>query len=819
VERVYPRELGALTEGETTLVVGRLSGEPPKEVRVRTLRGESMQPLERVEIDDHGDLRRRWANGRLAEMLASGEGRAALVDLGVRQGIVTPVTSLYVPTSAEMTTAQKQQIERGRRTRAVLPKAKPKKEPEEQSEKRGLFDGLIGRDESAPAEPKPERADASADNKEGGTGTRAKGEEGSMGKRSAAAAAATAEPAAEAPVAAMPMAAPPAPAGMDQLQPRDAEDELAAAEPRPGSGAARAPSTARNEYDLPSPAQLAPRAPSAPPAKPRSTTGLGNIGTIGHGGGGRAQSTLSGEHATPRPRVIGGDMTIDGELVGGKRESAEGWLEARSGELRLVVHIDDPGRIRRPCSKAADLPFAERQRLWAERLSPLAGQAQAMHAAYIAAMRSCELPTARERKAFTRIALSLLPEVGTKVAFYRRLVSEPAIADTVYRTILARVITQDDLRALQAALGLATADPVELEAALAKATTARERATVLVRFAARYPDDRSLQLSLLDALEDAGDEGAALALARKLLRRSDADARVRTAVGELYLRLAERAGSSTAQRESLEREAKRAFGELVEFSPEDPVARRRLGDLLRAHGYHAEAQRQYETLAKLSPDDPSVFLLLASAAEGLGKLEEAVRWTEKGAKAGSPDASQGPHVTARALAATFLAWGRLEARRENKKDELEALGARLARVMADERREGGTRIVLSWSHPDLHPSLWTDASGRMGPAPEGDATMGVAQAIARQGPVRIEVRVERGELEAAARLGAEAVLTVVSDEGTDGEVIHREKLVFARSGPTPVLLLEGKALRRVEADTQGAEPARAPTPGGRGAGR
>jgi len=822
VERIYPRELGALTEGETTLVVGRLSAEAPKELRVKTLSGETVLPLERVEIDDHGDLRRRWANGRLAEMLASGEGRAALVDLGVRQGIVTPVTSLYVPTSAEMTTAQKQQIERGRRTRAVLPKAKPKEEPEEQSPKRGFLDGLIGGDKAAPSASEPEQVEERADNKEGGTGTRAKGEEGSMGKRSQAAAAATAEPVAEAPVAAAPVAAPSAPAEMEKLQPRDAEDALAA-EPKPDSGAARAPSTARNEYDLPSPAQLAPGAPPpppAPPAKPRSATGLGNIGTIGHGGGGQAQSTLSGEHATRRPKVVGGDMSIDGKLVGGNRDQAEGWLEDRSGQLRLVVHIDDPGRIRRPCSKAADLPFAERQRLWAERLSPLAGQAPGMHAAYLTAIRSCELPTARERKAFLRIAISLLPEVGTKVALYRRLVSEPAIADAVYRSILARVVTQDDLRALSAALGLATADPVELETALAKSTTASERASVLVRFAARYPDDRSLQLAMLDALEDAGDDGAALALARKLLRRSDADARVRTAVGELYLRVAKkRAQATPAEREQLEREAKRAFGELVEFSPEDPVARRRLGDLLRAHGYHAEAQRQYETLAKLSPDDPSVALLLASAAEGLGKLEEAVRWTEKGAKAGAPDASQGPHVTARALAATFLAWGKLEARREGKKEELEALGARLARVMADERREGGTRVVLSWSHPDLHPSLWTDASGRLGPAPEGDPTMGVAQAIAGKGPVRIEVRVERGELEAAARLGAEAVLTVVSDEGTDDEVIHREKLVFARSGPTPVLLLDGKTLRRVEAEAPSTEPARAPTQGGRGAGR
>jgi Flp pilus assembly protein TadD len=824
VERVYPRELGALTEGETTLVVGRLSGEVPKELRVKTQRGESVLPIERVEIDDHGDLRRRWANGRLAEMLASGEGRAALVDLGVRQGIVTPVTSLYVPTSAEMTTAQKQQIERGKRTRAVLPKAKPKEEPEEQSPKRGFFDGLLSGDKSMPAASEPERAEANADNKEGGTGTRARGEEGSMGKGSPVSAAATAEPAAAVPTdqAPMPAAAPSAPAEQEKRRELDFDDEVAAAEPKPDSGLERSKPSPRNELaDALSPAQSAPGSPPPPPAKTETATGLGNIGTIGHGAGagGLAGGRLSGQHATGGARVRGGDMTIDGELVDGKRDSAEGWLEQRDGRLRLVVDIDDPGRIRRPCSKAADLPFAERQRLWAERLSPLAGQAHAMHVSYLAAIRSCELPTSRERKAFMRIAISLLPEVHTKVALYRRLVSEPAIADAVYRSILARVITQDDLRALSAALGLATVDPLELEAALAKATTAQERASVLVRLAARYPDDRSLQLSLLDTLEDAGDEGAALALARKLLRRSDADARVRTAVGELYLRLAKRASATPAERDQLERDAKRAFGELVEFSPEDPVARRRLGDLLRAHGYHTEAQRQYETLAKLSPDDPSVSLLLASAAEGLGKLEEAVRWTEKGAKAGSPDASQGPHVTARALAATFLAWGRLEARRDGKKDELEALGARLARVMADERREGGTRIVLSWSHPDLHPSLWTDASGRMGPAPEGDPTMGVAQAIAGQGPVRIEVRVERGELEAAARLGAEAVLTVVSDEGTEAEVIHREKLVFARSGPTPVLLLEGKALRRVEADTGAVEPARVPTQGGRGAGR
>ena len=148
-------------------------------------------------------------------------------------------------------------------------------------------------------------------------------------------------------------------------------------------------------------------------------------------------------------------------------------------------------------------------------------------------------------------------------------------------------------------------------------------APLLRKLQLEWPDDLSLAITLLEALEDAGDDAGAREVARKLRARPDADAHVRTEVGELYLRLSQRAPSklqATADGE----EARRAFGEIVEFAPDEPVARRRLGDLLRAHGWFEEARRQYETLAKLSPDDPSVQLLIASTSEGLGKLEEAV---------------------------------------------------------------------------------------------------------------------------------------------------------------------------------------------------
>src|SRR5262249_39784659 len=83
----------------------------------------------------------------------------------------------------------------------------------------------------------------------------------------------------------------------------------------------------------------------------------------------------------------------------------------------------------------------------------------------------------------------------------------------------------------------------------------------------------------------------------------------------------------------------------------------------------------------------------------------------------------------------------------------------------------------------LHPSLWSNALGAPMPAPEGDVTLGIAAAVvpARQNAF-VEVRVEADEVEHAARLGAEAVLTVVFDEGSEREKIVKKRLKFAAAG-------------------------------------
>ncbi len=278
----------------------------------------------------------------------------------------------------------------------------------------------------------------------------------------------------------------------------------------------------------------------------------------------------------------------------------------------------------------------------------------------------------------------------------------------------------------------------------------------------------------------------ARAEARALRLRPDADAHLRTAVGELYLRLSV-AAKADSEKAELSREAHRAFGEIVEFSPDDPVARRRLGDLLCAHGWFADARRQYETLQALAPDDSSVALLLASAAEGQGLLEEALKWAENGGGVSAPDAQSS--LAARALEATYLAWGRQAARSAARTQELDALLARSTRVLSSVHAAPGdapgVRVALTWLHPEFHPNLWSNALGAAMPAAEGDPLLGVAQVKVPDRPGSfVEVRLDPSEVDRMARLGVEAHLTAVFDELGEHERIVDIPVRFLRGGPS-----------------------------------
>ena len=810
VERVYPRELGALPADESVMLVGRVSGDLPKEVAIEGPGGSSTSALTVMNMKDSGDLMRRWAEGRLVELLDTGAGRAAVVEVGMRYGILTPFSSLYVPTTDEA------------RRLNLLGNANRRKPTDSSSSrgkaKKGDRSRLLRFFRDSEEERETEQiSEDNADNKEGGTGTRAKGEEGSMGNPNArdtnkrygvagpkdnpdphiARSAALREAAefgmigllntgaggdADAPSAPMAQPVEAAPPTGGGLRARGPAKQNAAALP-PAAAASAAPAPEVDEVLADSTTAKATAEDAKKADKDAADDGSADIPKVPVAGkGGEAKDSFKNENKLDVSKHVAQNAwgePSDGDLGGQRGPSFTTTLEARvnPGKQKGVA---DVGHRPVLCAAGANVPLEERAALWRERLAGVAGNVYGVLAVYDRALAMCEAPTWRERSRLLSLMVNAMGTVPLRVALWRAVANRPGVGDAVYGMILVRIRNATEMRQLHDALGIRTIEPDALAAALKNAKTPAERVVKLRELVAQWPDDLGLQLKLLDALEDANDLPGARDLARGLRSKPNADASVRTAVGELYLRLAKKGGTPRDTEEGL-----RTFGEIVEFASDDPITRRRLGDLLRAHGYHEQASRQYETLEVMMPDDATIPLLRAAASQGLGKVEEAVRWAEKAAGANAPDASSGSAKTSRSLALTYLAWARDDARKNGKKDILLRLLTRTKSLMAADRQAPGVRVSLIWDHPDFHAVLWTDALGAMMPASTGDPLLGVAQAILPSGrDAKIDVRFEKEEARVAARFGLEATLTAVFDEGTDKERIVVQKVRVANEDDT-----------------------------------
>lgn len=887
VERVLPRELPPVGADESVLVVGRLAGKPPSSVVLKSGEASDSRSLRVITLDDSGDLRRRWGQARMQELLAEGAGRAQLVDIGRRYGLVSPYTSLYVPTARETAESNALSSEAVAEARAEALQRRKWWRPWSRSW------AVSGESVAASA-----TLEEQANNKEGGTGTRAKGEEGSMGNPSTKQlnqryAAPQEKPTSdETRKAALDQAAE---FGMIGLMNAGAGGDPNAPTAPWGAASAAAPAT------IPEPAKRG--APPPPPVADSEARGnmwgdkvgdafgagglgatgkdeggggrgegigLGSVGTLGGGAGagnaqgfGNGHGRLGGAHTTTPPALRQGVVQVTGRLppeviqrivrqnFGRFRLCYENGLRnnpSLSGRVAVKFIIDRSGAVStsqdggsdlpdqavtacvvrsfanlsfpqpeggvvtvvypvifapgdgpappvasaqasptgpigiighapRPCGAGAELPLSERRTLWTERLATQS-TAEGAFAVYRRALDDCEAPTWRERTTLLLLMVDQLRTVTARVALWKSLILTPA-ADVVYRAIVVRVKNVAELHELHKALGLASVDPDLLAGMVAKAKTPVDRLGVLRAAAVRWPDDLELGLRVLDAHEDASDDAGGRAWARRLRRRADATAHVWTSVGEYYLRLAARETGADAERDRVE--AKRTFGELVEFAPEDPAARRRLGDLLRAHGWYEEALRQYLTLQTLTPDDPSVPLLIAAAAQGLGRVEEAVGWAEKAAAAGSPDGKSALSRAARATAAVFLAWAREDALRTGKKDDAEKLLARSRRLVASDKTDAAAssvRILVTWSHPELHPSVWTNTLGAPMPSPDNFPSYGVAEAKTSAAPATVELRLEPDDAARAARLGLKAEVTVITGLGTPAEKLAKLEVTF-----------------------------------------
>ncbi|HEV8248212.1 MAG TPA: VIT domain-containing protein, partial [Polyangiaceae bacterium] len=169
IERLLPRELPPIAQDENVLVVGRVAGKLPNQITLRGSGGSITRPISVRNLSDSGDLRRRWGEARLAELLTEGAGRAALVEVALRFGLVSPFTSLYVPTAREQ---ENSSDDLEAKWQADVRRAKRWMPWQRQA---SSFEEMVQEEKET------EVVSENADNKEGGTGTRAKGEEGSMG--------------------------------------------------------------------------------------------------------------------------------------------------------------------------------------------------------------------------------------------------------------------------------------------------------------------------------------------------------------------------------------------------------------------------------------------------------------------------------------------------------------------------------------------------------------------------------------------------------------------------------------------------------------
>jgi Ca-activated chloride channel family protein len=363
--------------------------------------------------------------------------------------------------------------------------------------------------------------------------------------------------------------------------------------------------------------------------------------------------------------------------------------------------------------------------------------------------------------------------------------SEAAARAFVRARILTRVRTPEDLRVVRGAFGLGAEVDWELvEQILERAPNDAAKVRALRRLGMQYPYSWELKLRLLRLLERTEHTAEAKRLAHTMRADPLADPGVRTAIGEMYLRLGE------------EDEARRVFSEIVEFAPLDELARRRLGDLYRAHGWYEDAYRQYQTLREIRPDDTSVLLLLAQAAAGARRVDEALRLERTLMQTSEPGASQG--VARTALLWSSVRYARLRQAAEGNAERLRDLDRR-RRGSGVLREAGALRVTLVWSHPDAQLGLWVGLPGLSPTRPYDLSPEYGLEAFHLEeqeaAPYRFEVRRQATEDDLTA---VTAQLVVVWNEGEDDEQIELVDLTFDRGRDHYAWTLTGRTLSSVE---------------------
>jgi hypothetical protein len=279
-----------------------------------------------------------------------------------------------------------------------------------------------------------------------------------------------------------------------------------------------------------------------------------------------------------------------------------------------------PGQTSRrtQCSVASTLPLAVRRGIWRARKAK--GTLD-----YAGAAHSCELPTWSDRRAILGILVGgLNAQSGTALAARLSESGETDAAAFVRQELLRNVslssLGYSELRRL-----LIDDEPKidrVLDKAYRDAKTDDARLAVLRRFLRLAPHSPLGRRLLLAVLEAKNDRPALLDAIEQIRYDVFADAGLLSECASALRRL------------GMDKEGRRAFGELVERAPRDPWTLGYVGDRLRAEGLYEDALAAYLRLDAAMPDDPAVALRLALAHAGAGRLDVATRLLDRVAQTG-----------------------------------------------------------------------------------------------------------------------------------------------------------------------------------------
>jgi tetratricopeptide (TPR) repeat protein len=651
IERIYPAGPITIAEGQHLRLVGRSVDSLPEVAIVRGMRdGEAFEqsiPLRVSAIEDEGDVRKRWATARLRELLDEDAGREAMVELGLRFGLVTPWTSL-----------------------------------------------MIG---AAPNQPVPLISNFDYDPVSvawglGGGGASIEvlnGDELGWRRRSRS-------------IDTSAQSVSPEATWAPRVDPSPAPPERSSLASSEEAGLGRAAVDRAMRSGERGPRQCYERRSLLRP----DLAGNVSVRVVVEGDGAVREATIS--NSTLRDADTEQCITTE---VRGLRFPAHGGTEITVTHTFTFMVPERELGARRQCGDASREALETRRTLWSERLSLASPGVAGMLSVWREARAQCELSTWRARRTLLDLILARLPYLRARIELYHALGSDASIGNYVRRAILRAVRTPEDAMIVRAGLGLDVPVDWSLFSRLWWQNESAEARLALVRrWLAVAPSEMDLRLRLLMLLEETHADIEARRVARELRADPLADPRVRTAVGEFWLRQGDEA------------EAIRVWSEIVEHAPFDPWARRRLGDLYRAHGRSHEGYREYETLARLRPGDGEVLLLLARAAADAGRIDEALRLEQRLGETAEPQVDEGMASVARLWSTVRLARLELDAT----DDSTRAALRRRWRETGVLRDPPDLIAILTWPHPDDAPRLFARLPDAENAGAWTEATLGTA---------------------------------------------------------------------------------------------